>query len=189
MPLRQSPAASTGDDFHFSDAAGRPAAVLIPLVDREGELRVVLTRRHDQLKHHAGQISFPGGSRDDEDADLLATALRETEEEIGVPTRLVRVMGRLERYRTGTGFDVAPFVGEIDANVELVRQEVEVAEIFEVPLAFLLDDDNHAERHGFFRGRNRRYYEIVYEHYRIWGATAGMIINLAQRVRRVDAAN
>jgi len=157
----------------------RPAAVLLPIVDREGEgLSVLLTRRTDHLHHHPGQISFPGGRREEHDGSPRITALRETEEEIGLARSRIEILGELPDYHTGTGFCITPIVGLIKPPLDLVPDSFEVAEVFEVPLEFLLDPVNH-QRHSMTRdGRVRNYYAMPYGSYYIWGATAGIIISL-----------
>ncbi|NMG63683.1 CoA pyrophosphatase [Azoarcus indigens] len=157
----------------------RPAAVLLPIVDRaEAGLNVLLTRRADHLHHHPGQISFPGGRREAEDGSPTITALRETEEEIGLPRSRVEVLGELPDYHTGTGFCITPIVGVIKPPFDLVPDSFEVAEVFEVPLEFLLNPMNH-QRHSMTReGRVRNYYAMPYGSYYIWGATAGIILSL-----------
>lgn len=156
-----------------------PAAVLVPLVFRDEGLSVLLTQRTAHLAHHPGQISFPGGRGEPEDANAVATALREAEEEVGLPPSQVEVAGRLDDYVTVTGFRVVPVVGFLTPPLALAPDTFEVADIFEVPLAFILDPANH-QRH--FRitptGEKRHYYAIPFEGRYIWGATAGMLINL-----------
>jgi 8-oxo-dGTP pyrophosphatase MutT (NUDIX family) len=172
------------DDDVLADAhaTGFPAAVLVPVTDR-AEPGVILTRRTDTLRRHAGQIAFPGGRIDPGDADAAAAALREAEEEIGLPRTCVAVIGPADRYRTITGFEVIPIVGVVPPDLPLVPHEAEVAEVFEVPLAFLLDSANHVEASVEWQGRDRHYYEIDWDGRRIWGATAAMIVNLSRRLR------
>lgn len=155
----------------------RPAAVLVPLVMR-AEPTVLLTRRTDHLHHHPGQVSFPGGRVETEDASPVETALRETEEEIGLARRHVELLGHLPIYRTGTGFEVTPVVGLVAPPFDLTLDDFEVAEVFEVPLAFLLDPANHQRHRIQVRGALREYYAMPYGEYYIWGATAGMIVSL-----------
>ena len=159
------------------------AAVLIPLIDRGDELSVLLTLRADALRHHAGQISFPGGRLEACDSDAIAAALRETEEEIGLPRRLVEVIGRLDDYITGTGFLVAPIVGLVRPPYELRPDPSEVAGVFEVPLAFFLDPANHRRESRVFNGIERRFYAMPYGDKYIWGATAAMLMNLYDLLR------
>lgn len=156
----------------------RPAAVLVPLVEREDVLSVLLTRRTDHLHHHPGQISFPGGRVEAGDAGPQDTALRETEEEIGLDRRHVELLGSLPDYYTGTGFRVTPVVGLVRPPFELTLDAFEVAEVFEVPLAHFLDPLNHQRHSMEVEGRTRRFYAMPYGDYYIWGATAGMLRSL-----------
>lgn len=174
-----------GDERDIAFADPRPAvaaAVLVPVTERS-EPGVILTKRTDTLKHHAGQIAFPGGRVDPGDASLVAAALREAEEEIALPPSLVEVIGIADRYRTVTGFQVTPVIGVVPEGIAYEKREAEVADIFEVPLAFLLDSANHVEATVEWQGRERHYYEIMWGEYRIWGATAAMIVNLSRRLR------
>lgn len=159
----------------------RPAAVLVPVIRRGAELNVLLTRRSETLRRHKGQISFPGGRREDSDGSAAAAALREAEEEVGLPPFAVEVIGYLDDYPTVTRYLVTPVVGIVADMMEVRPCAREVAEVFEVPLAFLLDLGNF-ERKAFTRsGMNVPFFELNYRHYRIWGATAGMLLNLAQK--------
>jgi 8-oxo-dGTP pyrophosphatase MutT (NUDIX family) len=157
-----------------------PAAVLVPLVERPGGFTVLLTQRTDHLTDHAGQISFPGGRTEDSDADAIATALRETEEEVGLPRSHVEAFGRLDTYVTGTGYKITPIVGFVRVPYPMKPDPFEVAEVFEVPLAFILDPRNHQQQSREARGRMRTFFVLPYEHRYIWGATAGMLVNLAE---------
>jgi 8-oxo-dGTP pyrophosphatase MutT (NUDIX family) len=154
------------------------AAVLVGLIERPDGDHLLLTRRTDSLRLHAGQIAFPGGRRDADDADLVAAALRETEEEVGIGAELIDPLGFLDPYATITGFRVTPVVARIDASYGLRLQADEVAEAFEVPLAYLLDPANSEKVSAEFRGRMRHYWQIHFGRHRIWGATAAMILNL-----------
>jgi 8-oxo-dGTP pyrophosphatase MutT (NUDIX family) len=156
----------------------RAASVLVPVVERADGLTVLFTRRTAHLHDHAGQISFPGGRAEPEDASAHHTALRETEEEIGLAAHRVEVIGSINRYTTVTGYDVTPVVGIIKPPFELRLDAFEVAEAFEVPLAFLLDGRNHQRTTVVNQGRHRQYYAMPYRQYYIWGATAGMLMNL-----------
>jgi 8-oxo-dGTP pyrophosphatase MutT (NUDIX family) len=156
----------------------RPAAVLVPVVRRDDALTVLFTRRTPHLQDHAGQISFPGGRVEPDDASLEATALREAREEIGLAADRVELLGRLHEYVTVTGYRVTPVVGIVTPPMDLRPDPFEVAEVFEVPLAFLLDPANHLRNCVLQEGRHRRYYAMPYRHYYIWGATAGMLMNL-----------
>lgn len=174
----------TGDHVDV-DAIVTPlaqAAVLIPVTDR-AEPGVILTRRTDTLSRHAGQIAFPGGRIDPGDAGPVAAALREAEEEIALPRTHVRIVGEADRYRTVTGFEVTPVIGVVPPDLVFIPAAAEVAEVFEVPLGFLLDSGNHIEASVEWQGRNRHYYEILWGDHRIWGATAAMIVNLSRRLR------
>ncbi|OGA26478.1 MAG: coenzyme A pyrophosphatase [Betaproteobacteria bacterium RIFCSPLOWO2_02_FULL_65_24] len=155
-----------------------PAAVLVPVVDRENGMTVLFTRRTAHLQDHAGQISFPGGRTEPGDESPLATALRETEEEIGLERGCVEILGRLPDYRTGTGFRITPVVGLVRPPLELRPDDFEVAEVFEVPLGFLLDPSNHQRNSMMRDGHRREFYAMPYRHYYIWGATAGILMNL-----------
>ncbi len=155
-----------------------PASVLIPLVPRDEGLSVILTKRTSQMKDHAGQIAFPGGRRDPGDRDDIETALRETEEEIAIPRDRVRVLGRLASYVTRTGYRVTPIVGALQPPIQPRPEPFEVEEIFEVPLAFLLDRANHQRHSRKVSGVARSFYAMPFGDYYIWGATAGMIVSL-----------
>ena len=161
-----------------------PAAVLVPLVDRADGFNVLLTRRTDHLHDHAGQVSFPGGRAEDCDRDATETALRETEEEIGLARSFVEIIGTLDTYRTGTGFIITPVVGFVTPGFTLRLDSFEVAEAFEVPLAFFLDPANHQRRSLVYKGAERQFYAMPYDDYYIWGATAGMLVNLYHKLKR-----
>lgn len=167
---------------HSPERVLRPAAVLIPIVERRAGLSVLFTRRADHLARHAGQVSFPGGRVGDEDEDAVAAALRETEEEVGLARSFVEVRGELDRYETGTGFAIQPFVALVRDGFELTIDASEVAEAFEVPFAFLMDQRNHKQETATWQGRERRYYAMQYERHYIWGATAGILVNLYERL-------
>jgi len=170
---------ATGDGHLWRPAEElRPAAVLVPLVRRDAGLTVLLTRRTDHLYDHAGQISFPGGRTEAQDESAAATALRETFEEIGLPHALVEVLGELPEYTTVTGYRVTPVVGLVSPPPALRLDAFEVAEAFEVPLAFFLDPGNHQRNTLQYQGCTRHYYAMPYEQRYIWGATAGMLMNL-----------
>jgi 8-oxo-dGTP pyrophosphatase MutT (NUDIX family) len=175
-----------GDEFDRAHGLYAPAAVLVAITDRT-EPGVLLTLRQPHLKRHAGQIAFPGGRVDPGDKDVIAAALREAEEEIGLDPDLVEVVGTSDIYRVGTGFEVTPVVGVVPPDLALAPHEDEVAAVFETPLAFLLAPGNHARRSMHWEGRERRFHEIMWEDRRIWGATAGMIVNLAARLQRAIA--
>ncbi len=159
-----------------------PAAVLVLLVDRRRGLTVLLTERTEHLADHAGQISFPGGRIGAGDGGPEDAALRETEEETGLSRRRVDVLGRLDTYITRTGFTVTPVVAIANPPLGLDPDPREVAAVFEVPLAFFLDAANHQLCSRPFRGRDRRFYAMPYRDRYIWGATAGMLVNLYERL-------
>jgi 8-oxo-dGTP pyrophosphatase MutT (NUDIX family) len=161
----------------------RPAAVLVGLVEREDGFTVLLTRRTDHLQHHAGQVSFPGGRIEEQDATPAQAALRETEEEIGLHRSHIDLIGRLDDYITGTGFSVVPLVGVIRPPFDIQPDPFEVAEVFEVPLSFLLDSANHQLCEKEVKGSMRRYFAMSYGRHTIWGATAGMLMNLYEILR------
>ena len=161
-------------------AALRPAAVLVPLIDHPDGMTVLLTQRTAHLSAHAGQISFPGGRIEAQDADEIAAALRETEEEVGLPRELISVIGRLDTYVTGTGFEITPIVGIVTPRYTLAIDPNEVAEAFEVPLSYVLDPSNHNRTERESAGRTRVFFVLPYEGRNIWGATAGMLVNLAE---------
>lgn len=162
----------------------RPAAVLIGLVDRGEGLQVLLTRRAELLRHHAGQISFPGGRIEPGDADPAAAALREAREEIGLQAEDVLALGYLDPFVTITGFHVFPVVARISANFSALRDPSEVDEVFEVPFAFLMDPLNARLVEVEYRGRRRKLVEFQYSSYRVWGATAAMLVNMRERLEQ-----
>ena len=155
-----------------------PAAVLVPLVERSDGFSVILTERAAELSNHAGQISFPGGRIEAEDVTPRDAALREAEEEIGLTADFVDVIGRLDIYEVRTGFEVFPIVGLVQTGFDLRLDPNEVADVFEVPLSFVLDPRNHQRQSRTFYGRLRHFYVLPFEDRYIWGATAGMLINL-----------
>lgn len=156
------------------------AAVLVPLVDRPTGLTVLLTQRTPHLTDHAGQISFPGGRIEPSDEHPVAAALREAEEEVGLTASHVDIIGRLDTYVTGTGFEVIPVVALIRVPYPLQPDPFEVAEVFEVPLDFLVDPRNLQRGSREWQGTTRYFFVLAYENRYIWGATAGMLVNLAE---------
>ncbi|HYE48839.1 MAG TPA: CoA pyrophosphatase [Azospirillaceae bacterium] len=156
----------------------REAAVLVPLVDRPDGLTVLLTQRTAHLAAHAGQISFPGGGVEPEDASAEETALRETAEEIGLSRHHIDLVGRLDTYVTRTGFRITPVVGIIRPPFILHPDPYEVAEVFEVPLSFVLDPAGRERRSAEYKGATRWFWVFPYQDRYIWGATAGMLVNL-----------
>lgn len=191
--LRAALMAPRGDDLvllsgdHDDIAASSPspgiaAAVLVAITDRPAP-GVILTRRTEHLANHPGQIAFPGGRIDPGDTDAQAAALREAQEEIGLDPKLVRIVGRADRYRTVTSFAVIPIVAVVPPDLTYAPSPGEVADVFEVPLDHVLDPANHVEARGEWRGRQRRFYQIDWQGRSIWGATAAMLINLSRRLR------
>jgi len=181
----RAPAASgaiEGDPGTGRQIASKPASVLVPIVARETELTVLFTRRTAHLRAHSGQISFPGGRAEPGDADAESTALRETHEEIGVQRAQIEVCGRLPEYHTRTGYRVTPVVGILRPPFQLLPHAHEVDEVFEVPLSFLLDPVNHQRHTREFEGRTITYYAMPWGGYYIWGATAGMLVNLYRQL-------
>ncbi len=160
----------------------RDASVLIAVVDHEASPGLILTKRSSRLKHHPGQIAFPGGKVEDVDADASAAALREAHEEIGLPSSGVRVLGTLPPHETVTGFMVTPVVSLISPGFEPVPEAGEVAEVFEVPLAHVLDRTNYRIQYRRWRGERRYYFTVPWGPYYIWGATARMLRALADRM-------
>lgn len=170
-------------DLNPGMAAGaelREAAVLIPLVERDPEMTVLFTERTAHLAAHAGQISFPGGGVEPGDRDEVAAALRETDEEIGLPPDRIDVIGRLDTYVTRTGFQIEPIVGLVRPPFALRPATNEVADVFEVPLSFILDPASLQRHSRVFQGRERYFYAFPFPDRYIWGATAGMLLNLRE---------
>ncbi len=168
--------------------ASTPAAVLIALVEREDGLSLILTRRADTLTRHSGQVALPGGRADPGEAPWT-TALREAEEEIGLERRFVRPTGLCDVYRTGSGFEITPVVGFVAPGFTLTPAEAEVAEVFETPFAFLMDPANHEERLWEGPEGARRYYAMPHQDRLIWGATAGILRALWERLFGEDAVS
>ena len=164
------------------EPGAREAAVLVPVVDRPEGAGVILTVRSSSLRKHSGQIAFPGGSIEPGDASPEDAALRESFEEIGLEPRFVRPVGRLPRYATGTGFRITPVLGLVRPGFGLSPDSAEVADVFEVPLAFLMDAANHARGSHVWRGRERHFFVIPFGERRIWGITAGIIRALYDRL-------
>ncbi|MFC4352431.1 CoA pyrophosphatase [Fodinicurvata halophila] len=167
-------------DFYDPSLELRAASVLVPLVERPTGLTILLTQRADHLTSHAGQISFPGGRLEMRDNGPLACALRETEEEIGLPRSQMRPLGQMETYITRTGFEITPFVGALEPPLELNPDPAEVVEIFEVPLSFILNERNCRMECRELQGRNQYFYVYPYGERYIWGATAGMLRNFCE---------
>nr|WP_234038400.1 MULTISPECIES: CoA pyrophosphatase [Sphingomonadales] len=167
-------------DKQFAGRDPRPAAVLIPVTDR-AEPGAILTQRPLDMRSHPGQVAFPGGKLDAGE-DAVEAALREAHEELALDPSLVRVIGATDRYHTGTGFDVTPVLGVIPPDLPLVPNPGEVESWFEVPLSVLFDRSNYTENSAMWKGAERRYYEMHWEGYRIWGVTAAIIFNLSRRL-------
>ncbi|MEL0014833.1 MAG: CoA pyrophosphatase [Rhodospirillales bacterium] len=160
-----------------TDRPLKPAAVLVPIINRPEGPTILLTQRTAHLKKHAGQISFPGGGVEPNDPHRVATALRETQEEIGLDPERVKLLGRLSMYETSTAYGVTPVVGWIEPPFNLDLDKFEVEDVFEAPLSFILDRTNHIKETAVREGIQRWFYVIPYQNRRIWGATAGMLIN------------
>jgi 8-oxo-dGTP pyrophosphatase MutT (NUDIX family) len=172
-----------GDDGAGREAAGvTRAGVLVPIIAHADGLTVLFTQRTASLRSHSGQVSFPGGRAEPTDPSIEFTALREAEEEIGLPARRVEVLARLPEYFTRTGYRVTPVIGLIQPPLELVPDAREVDEVFEVPLDFILDEANHRRATRELNGRTVGYYVIEHHGRTIWGATAGMLINLYRQL-------
>lgn len=185
----------TADDLEKQHEASlqpfKPAAVLLLVVNHPGDPTVVFTQRTAHLADHAGQISFPGGRCDEGDGTPERTALREAEEEVGIPAARIEILGRLPEYHTSTGYRVTPIVGWAEPPLVYRPDPHEVADVFEVPLAFLLDAGNHRYESAFYKGRMRKYWAMPYGERFIWGATAGMLVTfhrilIPQPVPRTD---
>jgi 8-oxo-dGTP pyrophosphatase MutT (NUDIX family) len=189
---RLGPPLDPSSDFDLSpevtppeDAPLRPAAVLIALVPgQRGGLDVVLTKRSSALRHHPGQIAFPGGKIDAGDADAVAAALREAREEVGLPAGRARILGLMAPHRTVTGFSVTPVVAHVPERFELRPEAGEVEEAFTVPLAHVADPARYSIQSRRWRGRMRSYYTVPWGPYYIWGATARILRALAERLAR-----
>lgn len=163
-------------------ASLRLAAVLVPVIDRGGEATVLLTLRAAHLPSHAGQIAFPGGKVAEEDADAVATALREAEEEIGLKPDFVHPIARLDAYHTNSGFRVIPVLSVVSPSFTLALDEREVTDVFEVPLRFLMTAANHQRHSLTWQGQERQFYAMPFENRYIWGATAGILRILYERL-------
>jgi 8-oxo-dGTP pyrophosphatase MutT (NUDIX family) len=175
------------EDYDFDPAAAAVrAAVLLPLVPGP-EPSLLLTRRTEQLARHSGQVSFPGGRAEPADLSPIETALRETMEETGIAPGFVTVAGYLDRYLTGSGFDIQPVVGVLAEGFALTPDAREVAEIFQVPLSFLMDPANRRRETRMWQGRRRSFYAYQWGGHEIWGATAAIIVRLADHIGAISA--
>jgi 8-oxo-dGTP pyrophosphatase MutT (NUDIX family) len=174
-----------GDLIELPDAELAPAAVLVALTDRR-DPGVHLTLRRENMRSHAGQVAFPGG-RIDPGEDVVTAALREAEEEIGLPPEKVETWGTADQYRTVTNFIVTPVLGLVPPDLDLLPHEHEVADLFEAPLSFVLDPANQQRMSAEFQGMTRHYYQINWNGRRIWGATAAMLVNLTRRLEALDS--
>jgi 8-oxo-dGTP pyrophosphatase MutT (NUDIX family) len=177
------PPLPVGSDFSLSGIVPLPekyraASVLVPIVNRTPDVTILLTQRTEDMPSHAGQVAFPGGRRQDSDADAVATALRETEEEVGLDRKFIDVIGSYDLYRTGTGYEITPIVGIVTPGFTTRADPREVADVFEVPLGHFLDESNHRIDSRMAQGRERHFYAMPYGKRYIWGATAGMLKNL-----------
>jgi 8-oxo-dGTP pyrophosphatase MutT (NUDIX family) len=168
------------DDARFAPPEVRPAAVLIAVTDRP-DPGVLLTHRPETMRAHPGQVAFPGGKLDPGE-DALEAALREAHEELGIEPGSVRVIGASDRFVTGSGFDVTPVLGLVPPDLPIRPDPREVSSWFEAPLRFILDEANHVQKLGEFRGFERPYLEIDWQGHRIWGVTAAIIHNLSRRL-------
>jgi 8-oxo-dGTP pyrophosphatase MutT (NUDIX family) len=173
-----------GGDFDGLEAelATNPAAVLVAITDR-AEPGLILTQRNANLRSHPGQVAFPGGRIDPGDDGPVSAALREAKEEIGLEPDAVDLVGMADPYRTGSGYHITPVVGVVAADLPYHPAEAEVADVFEVPFAFVLDPANHVPVTAMWKGRERHFYEIIWQDRRIWGATAAMLVNLSRRLQ------
>jgi 8-oxo-dGTP pyrophosphatase MutT (NUDIX family) len=165
-----------------ADRRLRPAGVLVPLIERASGVQVILTKRSSALKHHPGQIAFPGGKQDEGDHDVIAAALREAEEEIALQRSNVEVLGTLPAHETVTGFIVTPVLARVRADFEPFAEPGEVAEVFEAPLAHVTDPARFVIQSRRWRGQRRHYFTVPYGPYYIWGATARILRALADRM-------
>lgn len=185
-PLDDPPCAPGWNHAELCDLLGpgprRAAAVLVPVIERGQQPTVLFTQRTDHLLHHAGQVSFPGGGVEDGDADAIAAALRETREEVGIDAALMHPFGYLDCFETISGYCVTPVVAHVDATYRAVPDPHEVADIFEVPLAYFLQPENLRRRSIVFRGCSREIVEFLPDGRSIWGATAAMMLSLVHRM-------
>lgn len=170
------------EDYHASELPMKPAAVLIPLIDHKDGMTVLLTKRAQHLKTHSGQVSFPGGRCESQDADAMATALRETEEEVGIDRSHMEVLGAMEDYETVTGYVISPVVAILQPEFILNVDEGEVEEAFELPLDDILDERNHELQSRVLAEKKRYFYVLMNEKHHVWGATAAILVRFARLV-------
>ena len=169
-------------DVELPNKKPKKAAVLIPIVKRNDEIMVILTRRSLELKVHSGQIAFPGGRFDEGDENLVQTALREAHEEIGLAPDMVKPIARAENYLSATNYLITPIIGLVNENAKFNANKDEVDEIFEIPFEFLFNKHNHELRSYFFGGKDRQFYAITYHKYFIWGVSAGLIAAITEKL-------
>ena len=160
----------------------KAAAVLVPLVEKHNTLEVLLTKRASHLRHHGGQISFPGGKAEPWDESMIATAMREAQEEIGLSPDNVEIIGQLNPYQTISGYIVTPVIGFVPGDLNYRADDNEVAEIFQVPLQHFLNSHNHRSVEATFKGHQHQVHFMPYQNYNIWGATAAMLKDLAEHL-------
>ncbi len=170
------------DDYHSSELPLKPAAVLIPLIDHKDGMTVLLTKRAQHLKTHSGQVSFPGGRCEPEDTDAMDTALRETEEEVGIDRSHMQVLGAMEDYETVTGYVITPVVAILQPEFKLQIDASEVDEAFELSLDYILDESNHELQSRVWDDKKRYFYVLMNEKHNVWGATAAMLVRFAKLI-------
>jgi 8-oxo-dGTP pyrophosphatase MutT (NUDIX family) len=170
------------------DEHKQPAAVLIPVIEEGFQASILFTQRTDEMPTHPGQISFPGGKMDAVDSNLVDTALREAHEEIGLEGRFIDTIGFLDDYVTSTGYRISPLVAVIRPGYTITPDNSEVADVFDVPLSFLMEPQNHEMHSREWRGTQRKYYAMPYENRFIWGATAGMLRNLYEWLYKLESS-
>ena len=161
----------------------RPAAVLVALHWVDDEIHLLLTKRSEELKHHSGQVSFPGGGFDESDITIRQAAIRETEEEIGITSEFINIVGYLDDVETISGFYVTPFVAILEDGYNININEYEVSEVFSVPLRYFMDEENCQKRSANYKGKNVNYYVYPHEKYTIWGVTAEIIVKLINKLK------
>ncbi len=175
-------AANKAEPIDYHAPTWKKAAVLITVIDHNDGAKILFTERSSKLRNHSGQISFPGGRVDSSDKNDIDAALREAREEIALQDDNVAILGKLPSYFTGTGYKIAPIVAALQKQQDFIANPTEVEKIFEVPMAFLMDPKNHQKMHKEIDGKQRSWYALYYKDYVIWGATAGMIVHLYERL-------